>query len=691
MALLLVLMLVTPDDSLIVIRSSWAWGADNCSPSLQVRRPELFHPNDRVVVHAPVCGHHIKADRHNSGAWSWNVIDTILGDRLYLEYELPTDLVSSEHIQVVRAIEPPDGIVNRRVVPQPWDGYDGGFVAIWSDDTLTIDAPVTATGMGYFQPLRSWNTADTAAQTLSAGRPPGSGGSACPKATSSDTASAWRAATHAGEPHNAGGAGGASVAYGGRGGTSSTAFEGHFVARGLPGRPTVDGTHLHFGSSGASGHGNDLDAGRGGRGGGIVVMRARHLRLHRGGIISADGTNGHDSWHDGGGGGGGAGTIMLDATSIDGDGLISVRGGHGGSTHSTLFVCGPGGGGSGGGILITTSLPTLVRRELTGGSAGDAHVQCLSDSIIGHDAENGSDGALISSVARWNPAPQRVQRMRLVRLDSIVSVGSRTILWSEGASRTQWLDDVESTEGDTVRTPPIETGRWYRAWLTGFDGCSRLDSVFVRVIPSSPTLIVSIGDLRAHPGDSVDIYLNVRSTSTPVRTIEGIAYVSTHANVLLPVGSAAKVSRGRTCIEFPFRLGPSSISTYRRDQLRAALGDSASVQLRIDSVRLTDATLTVQRRHGRFTLDGICMQDGRLRLFSDAPLFSISGRTITTTALEVIISDVLGRPLAHHRALDARGLSITLDPELHGLVFVVFLGPGSVLTIPLWLRGDAGL
>jgi hypothetical protein len=692
MALLLLLTLITSDDSLLIVRSSWAWDADACTSSLHVRRPELFRSDCRVVVHVPVCRHRTSSDRHTVGSWSWNVIDTIIGNHLYLRYRLPDDVVSSEHIQVTRAIEPPDENLNGRVVPQPWDGYDGGIIAIWSDDTLTIDASVTATGMGYIQPLRAWNTGDTSSQSLETigHYRPGTGGGPCSIVQRSDISTSWLAPTTAGSPHNSGGAGGASAGAGGGGGTSSSVFASVSKAQGLPGRPSDDGTRLVFGSSGASGHGNDLDAGRGGRGGGIVIIRARHLRLTRASVISADGTNGHDAGHDAGGGGGGAGMILFDAVTIEGGGLISVRGGHGGSTHSTLFACGPGGGGGGGSVLSTVPMPAAVRLERTGGSAGDADAQFVPDSSIPNSAERGADGALATSVAPWNPVAGRVQRMLLRGSDSVVPFGSRTTLWSEGASRTQWLDDVEAVTGDSVRTSALESGRWYRARLTGDDGCSRLDSIYVRVIPSSPNLIVSIGDLRARPGDSVDIYLNVRSTSTPSRTIEGIAYVSTHPNVLLPIGASARVSRGRTRIEFPFRLNTST-GTYRRDQLQAVLGDSAAVQLSIDSVRLTDPSINVQRRHGRFTLDGVCMQDGRRRMFSDTPTYSIRGRSITTVADEVLISDVLGRPIAHHRTIDDKGLTVEIDPDLDGLVFVIFISHTSMLTVPLWLQRASGL
>ncbi len=692
MALLLLLTLLTAEDSPVIVRSSWAWDADACTSSLRVRRPELFQSQNRVVVHVPVCQHRTTDDPHAVGSWSWNVIDTIIGNRLYFRFRLPDDIVWPEHLQVTRAMEPRAGIIDQRIVPQPWDGYDGGIVAIWSDDTLTIDASVTATGMGYFQPLRAWNTGDTISPEASMRirHSPGAGAGACTSAQRTDLALSWLDATPAGVPHNSGGAGGASIGNGGGGGRSSTAFANAGASTGLSGRPPDDGRRIIFGSSGASGHGNDLDAGRGGRGGGAIIIRARHLRLARSSAISADGTNGHDAGHDAGGGGGGAGVIMIDAMSIEGAGLISVRGGHGGSTHSTLFVCGPGGGGGGGSVVSTVPLPAAVRVERTGGSAGDAHTQFSSDSIIRHGAEPGADGTLTSSISPWKPVEGRINRMLLHSSDTVIAFGSHATLWSEGAIRTQWLDDVGTVIGDSLQTHPVETGRWYRALLTGDDGCSRIDSIYVRVIPSSPALIVSIGEVRARPGDSVDIYLNVRSTSTPTRTIEGVAYVSTHPNVLMPLGAPSTVSRGRTRMQFPFRLTMAT-STYRRDQLRAVLGDSASVQLSIDSVRLTDASITVQRRHGQFTLDGLCMQAGRRRMFSDTPTFSMKGRSITTMSDEVVISDVLGRPLAHYRAIDGRGLTFTIDPDIDGLVLVVFISDASLLTVPLWLQRASGL
>ncbi|MBU3678335.1 MAG: hypothetical protein FGM32_01845 [Candidatus Kapabacteria bacterium] len=690
MAMLFVLMCMVADDSVQFVQSTWAWSSEACGSSITVQQSRWFEAGDHVLIHRPTCDHEGDRLSHNVGEWSWNVIDTIIGQRIYLTHSLQEPLSRARHLQIIRAVTPDDKRLRRRIVSRPWNGLHGGVVALWSDDTVHIESPISATSTGFYQPTFDWNSSDTTARfdEQPTAVLPGDGMGPCSvPLVSIDSLSSWGRGGLSGRAHNSGGAGGASAGRGGNGGSTSSAFSPINSMQGASARPLDDGTRLVFGSSGGGGHGNDLDGGRGGRGGGIIVIRARHIQFHTGSIVSADGTNGHDASHDGSGGGGAGGMVLLDAESVSGDGLITARGGHGGTSRSTLFLCGPGGGGAGGSVMSTSALPASVRCIVSGGAAG-ASSAISSDSTADRGATSGGDGTSIHPIARWKPPTAGIPRVRLRQADTMVAFGSTTLLWTEGATATQWLDNVRTLGRDSVSTPPIERGRWFRARMTRADGCVILDSVYVRPSPQARTLVASIGDAHARPGDTVDVYLSVRATFAPQRTIEGIVYVSTHSYVLLPITSSGYVSGTRTHIKFPFRLGATAASTYRRDQLRAALGDSASVQFRIDSVIVNDSSITVQKRPGRFTLDDLCATDGRVRLFSPQIDVAFRGRTITTSANELFISDVLGRILAHHSANDSKGLVVTLDPTLRGLIFIAVVDGEYMRTVPWWISAD---
>ncbi len=107
------------------------------------------------------------------------------------------------------------------------------------------------------------------------------------------------------------------------------------------------------GSGGGGGATDDHSqtSGTGGRGGGIMLINAKRLRIA--GIISAsgmDGTVGSDPNDSGNGGGGSGGTIRLRAGIIEGAGLIFAQGGIG--PGSTTAWNNPGGRGGDGRLVI---------------------------------------------------------------------------------------------------------------------------------------------------------------------------------------------------------------------------------------------------------------------------------------------------------------------------------------------------
>ncbi|HBB26031.1 MAG TPA: hypothetical protein DCZ59_07160, partial [Bacteroidetes bacterium] len=505
-----------PADSVTIVRSSLAWSIDTCQRSVFVRETHLFRPGCRVLLHVPLCAAPATGMHQPPGAWAWNVVDTVADGRLWLRYAIASSVSRATHVQIVRAHEPTSPQIDGRISAQPWNGASGGVIAIWSDSALEISGKITATGAGFGSGQPSWNSRDTSPPDIFHEEHPrhrADGEGACQRASRAVNVHPWYHGGHAGSVRNGGGGGGNAAGAGGSGGLTSSAFVG--VASGSAGqrRAAAETANAAFGSAGGSGHGNDLDAGDGGSGGGLVFIRCQNMLLRPGSIVSADGVNGKDASHDGAGGGGAGGMIMIDADSIIGSGTLSVRGGHGGSTHSTLYLCGPGGGGAGGAILLRSALPSGVRAHVEAGTPGAARLSTLPALVTDHGARPGGDGLVVPMLPAWKDRLPLRSKPRIYSADSVVERGGATNLWVDDALVVRWLDDVTVISADSCLTPPIDSGQWFRALITTADGCVTIDSVHVRPKPTAPSLIVSIGDLRGRVGDSIDIYLNVRMTS----------------------------------------------------------------------------------------------------------------------------------------------------------------------------------
>ena len=693
MALLFVLSLAMPADSVTIVRSSSAWSIDTCQRSVFVRETHLFRPGCRVLMHVPTCAAAVTGMHQPPGAWAWNVVDTVADGRLWLRYAIASSVSRSRHVQIVRAYEPANPQIDGRISAQPWNGTSGGIIAIWSDSAVEISGKITANGVGFRSGQRSWNSRDTSPPEISHEEHPrdfGHGEGACPQGSKAVNVHRWYQGGHAGSARNGGGGGGNAAGAGGSGGMTSSAFGSAVPGSAGQMRGASELANAVFGSAGGSGHGNDLDAGDGGPGGGLVFIRCQHLRLLPGSIIGADGVNGKDASHDGAGGGGAGGTLVIDADSIVGYGALSARGGHGGSTHSTLYLCGPGGGGAGGSILVRSTLPDGVRTYLEAGTAGAARISSSPALVTDHDARPGGHGLVVTKLPEWQDRLPMRSKPRIYCADSVVERGRATMLWVDDASVVRWLDDVRTISADSCQTPPIDSGHWFRALITTADGCMTIDSVHVRPKPTAPTLIVSIGDLKGRAGDSVDIYLNVRMTSPPSATVDGTAYVSTYARVLMPARDGGTIRQRRTHLMLPFRLSTSGGSTYRRDRLVAVLGDSVTVQISIDSVVLTasSAPVNLRRIHGTFTLEDLCREGGRPRLFDGESAVSIVGRTITTDAQQIYVSDVRGRIIQQSSNPFRHMMNVHIDDGIRGLVFVVLSTDGWMRSIPVWLSGS---
>lgn len=164
---------------------------------------------------------------------------------------------------------------------------------------------------------------------------------------------------------------------------------------GLGGRPLDYSTgKIFMGGAGGAGDANDIHAGAGGNGAGIVFLKT-YDNISGIGSIDANGNDGGDcsgptpapmfdySGKDAAGGGGAGGTIIVQTTGSVNSITLNANGGKGGDQIMTAGTFGsiqeaegPGGGGGGGYVAISAGSPTI---NVNGGINGTTNSPLLTE------------------------------------------------------------------------------------------------------------------------------------------------------------------------------------------------------------------------------------------------------------------------------------------------------------------------
>ncbi|MEZ5043479.1 MAG: PKD domain-containing protein [Saprospiraceae bacterium] len=318
-----------------------------------------------------------------AGLYEKNQIAAINGNRITLAFQIKNDYDPTGRVQMVSFPRFEDAVVVEIVTGQAWDGSRGGIIAFQVEDTLVLEAPIVANGLGFRGGL-SVNTDDNNCNALTnannyfygsdnwRGAPKGEG-IALPKSGEENGRGPQANGGGGGNDHNAGGGGGANVTKAGQGGTNNEpsffGCDGNFP--GFGGKAlAADTSRLFLGGGGGAGHENNLVGTNGGIGGGIIIISVGQLVANTF-SLQADGNSPPDGGGDGAGGGGGGGTILLLSSQQPSSLSATARGGNGGNiNNNNLDRChGPGGGGSGGHVLTNLTLP-LAGVQIGGGAAG---------------------------------------------------------------------------------------------------------------------------------------------------------------------------------------------------------------------------------------------------------------------------------------------------------------------------------
>jgi hypothetical protein len=326
---------------------------------------------------------------NNAGNYEIADICYVRDDTVFFVYMLLNQYTVADKVQLVKIPEYVSATVVDTLKAAPWNNTTGtgGVLAIYVEQDLVLNAPISADTSGYrgganllsngtctnFFPanLYYYNANILSPQdgafkgegvveitaTYSGGRgAPANGGGG-------------------GNNHNNGGAGGANLTAGGDGGGNSSTTGCATTLLGRKGKAlsSYGGKKIFMGGGGGAGHNNGglAASNGGGHGGGIVFIQADNLTGNSK-KISANGKAGGPALSDGASGGGAAGTIIMDVNNYIGTTTIEANGGGGGTENDGGNVgrCyGAGGGGSGGAIYFSGTTPAIPV-TVNGGSAG---------------------------------------------------------------------------------------------------------------------------------------------------------------------------------------------------------------------------------------------------------------------------------------------------------------------------------
>jgi hypothetical protein len=385
--------IVNSYTSVISVNSS------TCESSINVVDASLFAPGEKALI---IQMKGADVDLTNTAAFGsitnynsaglyefFTIIDVNTATNTIVTGSFNNTYDPSGVLQLVRVPSYDDVTVNGTLTGQAWNGATGGVIAVYATNTVNLGADIDATQLG-FRGVTTPSSASACTATnysFNSTSPDGADkgeGIAITNANFARGRGAWANAGGGANIHNAGGGGGGNGGGGGRGGeqwqgcgntlTGANQFAtGGVGGYAMPIGPTFN--RLFLGGTGGSGDSNNGFASNNTEGGGIVIIRARHLNGNGFAIRSIGGTVpvSVGGAIDGGSGGGAGGSVCLDLETIGASALtVDVHGGDGQDIdYRGNDAHGPGGGG-GGGILWHNllTLPANITVTNNGGREG---------------------------------------------------------------------------------------------------------------------------------------------------------------------------------------------------------------------------------------------------------------------------------------------------------------------------------
>jgi hypothetical protein len=378
-------------------------------------------------------------------------------------------------VQLIRIPVYDDAIIDRPVVAKPWNGSTGGVVAFEVRGLLTLAAAVSADSAGFRgggaggMLLSCYDTTWVDRAEVSRAGEKGEGPVTWPYTPSHR--GPMLLGGGGGNGHNSGGGGGGNGGRGGRGGHAAKC-DTLYEAGGIGGhdlRASLHEQRLFMGGGGGGSHENrpEFQGTHGSPGGGIVYVKANHILVHPGGVLTAKAARVVTSgdFHqpgDGAGGGGAGGTILLDVKSTTGAFTCDVRGADGGDVMALYETQGPGGGGGGGTVAAVGAMPQGAIPVVRGGKAGTLPSPRNAGYNATWGARDGQPGLVEENVTFKTPKRYAFS----AKAQSIICPGEQaTLEAAEGFLRYRW------SNGATTRVAQTSTPGSYYAYATDSAGC----------------------------------------------------------------------------------------------------------------------------------------------------------------------------------------------------------------------------
>jgi gliding motility-associated-like protein len=388
---------------------------------------------------------------------------------------------NTQYLQVVKVPIYPNPTVNATLTCQAWDGSTGGVLIFETPGTLTLNANIDISHLGY-------RGGDVWGNTFSCGTtnffsaqaffgPEGKKGEGYAEYIVGQECGRGKLANGGGGAFggNGGAAGGANAGKGGDGGFeyNGCAILGSFAYGGQPVQHVNTALFMGGGGGGPQSD-NAQQVYNGGNGGGIIFITANQI-VGNGNTIHSNGQTTPTINDEGASGGGAGGSIYVNCSNFTGPLTFSAIGGNGGSNNNVIFAqnChGPGGGGGGGLVWFSTpNTPAGVTVATQGGSGGFVLNPTSTCYNTQYNAGDGNPG-----LVNFNFVPTPPPVLPTVNLgpDGFICSGS-SVTFDAGPNYASYLwDDNSNGQIRTVNT----VGTFY-VTVTTQQGCTASDTVNV--------------------------------------------------------------------------------------------------------------------------------------------------------------------------------------------------------------------
>ena len=472
-------------------------------------------------------------DYNGAGAFETVIICAINTNIISFNAQLLNTFDALGGLQLVSIPKYENVTVTGTLTGQLWNGTTGGVIILEATNTVTLNADIDATGLGFKGGMSDSSAYDCAwfdnfpnyTYDIATGYGAMKGEGITNYGTETAGKGALANGGGGGNDHNSGGGGGANLAFGGKGGNNDDPNANNCTGfhPGIGGKGLANSTNSVFlGGGGGAGHANNNTTTDGGNGGGIVIIIANNIEGNGNSII-ANGTNGGSSLNDGAGGGGAGGSILLYANSIGSSVIIETKGGDGGSVDANISnrCYGPGGGGSGGIVWYkNSSTPSNATSVLTAGTSGivtNSTASCDGQSIGADDGQTGTEN--YNLIIRTNAIDIESQNVNLGD-DQSLCAGESILLTAPDATAYYW------STGSIQQTAPILTPGDYHVTVF-FGNCMDRDTISVDfhpnpelVLPSNTILCSYLGvDMNAG-NEGASYSWSTDETTQTINTIE---------------------------------------------------------------------------------------------------------------------------------------------------------------------------